>query len=191
MHRDERFRVVMERRAVAAEALTNGRADPVRRAPAGVAGPVLLRGSAVAVLPFDDLSGSDDAARVAAAIATVELRRRGSFTVIEPWQVRDRLAAAGLAGGGWSTAPELDGVARALGADAVLAGLTTTFEQGGAGRCVRFGVSLRLVRAVGGPPLLSATGSEIAEGSRDGTGLRSLGRRTIERLLGGLRAVDH
>lgn len=184
--RARRAAAVGRERALAARVLSGSTLAVPWPAAAEVQAPpeaVLLRGALVAVLPFADRTGRD-AGRMAAAFATTEMKRPGRFSVLEPWQVRERLAAAGHDDLGAAAAGNLLAACRLLGADAIMAGTVT--------RCVRapasFGLEVRLVPASGGSDLLRI--GALAEDPAGRCELRELARRTIAVLLDRVRPVE-
>lgn len=133
---------------------------------------MLPRGSSVAVMPFENMTGNPNAGDIVAELAATELYRKGAFTVLEPTRVRNQLAQLDsakeratdiiYASAARKVPQDLKKVGQTLGVAGVLVGTVSEFGYQDALREEPVvGLTVRLVRASDGTVVWASSGTSL------------------------------
>lgn len=149
----------------------------------------LPAGSAIAVLPFENLTNHANAGLIAGDLVSTELYTLGLFRVSEGSRVRNHLASAKLDAEKLSDGATVQEIGRALGVDAVLMGSVSEYGyQHGLREEPVVGLNARLVSTRDGAVLWASSQSEAGRGYFSRDSVNNVAQRVVTRMLSSLKS---
>ncbi len=150
-------------------------------------GDVLLPGSTVAVLPFENLTNYPGAGQIATDLVSTELYSLNLYRVAETSRTRNQLTAAKVEADKLSDSTTAQAAGRTLGVDAVLVGSVSEYGyQHGLREEPVVGLTARLVRSADGAVLWASSQSEAGRGYFSRDSVNNVAQRVVTRMLKGL-----